>query len=250
MKNKVDETHYNFKGLFNYISTVISWTIFVLLMLIGVLLIYYYVFLQLYKTKGEKFEPFFSIYTIVSPSMEPNINTLDAVINLKINDADDVQVNDVITFISTWKIKYGMTVTHRVVGTQILDDGSTCFITRGDNNPGNDEGCVKESNIIGVVKAVIPGLGKLQQFLSSGFGWILVVVIPALYILIKDIIKIIRMMNTSKEETKEKNVKKDTKKESIEKKPQKEEPKINKAESERKKLEEAYKDLKKVKNKK
>ena len=114
----------------------------------------------------------------------------------------------------------------------------------------HDEGCVKESNIIGVVKAVIPGLGKLQQFLSSGFGWILVVVIPALYILIKDIIKIIRMMNTSKEETKEKNVKKDTKKESIEKKPQKEEPKINKAESERKKLEEAYKDLKKVKNKK
>ena len=86
MNKEIDETHLNFKGFFSYISSVISWTIFVLLMIIGVLLIYYYISLQLYRTKGEKFEPFFSIYTIVSPSMEPNINTLDAIVNVKIND--------------------------------------------------------------------------------------------------------------------------------------------------------------------
>ena len=238
MNKEIDETHLNFKGFFSYISSVISWTIFVLLMIIGVLLIYYYISLQLYRTKGEKFEPFFSIYTIVSPSMEPNINTLDAIVNVKINKMEDVKVNDVITFISTWKVKYGMTVTHRVVGTQILDDGSLCYITRGDNNAQNDEGCVKEANIIGVVKAVIPGLGKLQNFLASGFGWILIVVLPALYILAKDIIKIVKMMNEGKSDKKE-----NSKTKEIENR--------NKSKNEDKnRLEKAYQDLKKVKNKK
>ncbi len=238
----MDETHYNFKGLFSYISTVISWTVFVLLMIIGVLLIYYYISLQLYKTKGEKFEPVFSIYTIISQSMEPNISVLDAVVNVKVNDAKkDVEVNDVITFISNWKVNYGLTVTHRVVGTQILDDGSLCYLTRGDNNPQNDEGCVKESNIIGVVKAVIPGLGKLQNFLASKFGWLAIVVVPALYVLIKDIIKIIKMINNDNKNEKEKSLELD--------KSDSEKSK-NKDLEKKKELEKAYLDIKKIKSKK
>lgn len=233
MEDKDEITRLNFKGLFSYISTVISWTIFVLLMLIGVLLVYYYISLQLYKTKGEKFEPLFSIYTIISPSMEPNIKVMDAVVNVKVNNPDKIEVNDVITFKSTWKVNYGMTVTHRIVATQILDDGSRCFITRGDNNPGNDEGCVKSSNVIGVVKAVIPGLGNLQRFIASGIGWLTIIIIPAIYILIKDILKIFKLVKEEQEEDKKKNSKKSKDKDK------------NKI-----KLEQAYEDLSKIKSKK
>ncbi len=215
MNTKNDETHYNFVGLFKYISTVFSWTVFVLLIIIGVLLIYYYISVRLYATKGEQFEPKFSVYTIVSESMEPTINVYDVIVNTRVDNIDDIEVNDVITFISTWQVTYGMTITHRVVGTKVLDDGSKCLVTRGDNNTQEDQACVKEGNIIGVVKAVIPGLGNLQKFMSSSLGWLMIIFIPALYIIIKDIIKLFR---------------------------------LKKSGNKNKELEEAYEDLKKVKN--
>ena len=117
-----------------------------------------------------------------------------------------------------------MTITHRVVGTKKLDDGSTCLITRGDNNTQEDQACVKEQDIIGVTKAVIPGLGKIQFFLSSKLGWLLIIVLPALYIIVKDIIKIFNLSNDIKQNDKKSN-------------------------SKDKKLNKAYEDLKKVKTK-
>lgn len=227
MDTKKDETHYNLKGLFKYISTVISWTIFMLLIIVGILLLYYYISLKLYATKGDKYEPKFSVYTIVSQSMEPTISVYDVIINSKINDISEVKINDVITFISTWQVTHGMTITHRVVGTKTLDDGSTCLVTRGDNNTQEDQACVKESNIIGVTKAVIPGLGKIQFFLASKAGWLLVILLPALYIIVNGILKVFKLSKDVKNDNKKKeNGQKD------------------------KKLKEAYEDLKRVKNKK
>jgi len=240
MNTKKDETHYNFKGLFKYISTVISWTIFVLLIIVGILLIYYYISVRLYATKGDKYEPQFSVYTIVSQSMEPTISVYDVIINTKIDSIDEVKVNDVITFISTWQVTNGMTITHRVVGKKTLDDGTTCLVTRGDNNTQEDQACVKEGNIIGVTKAVIPGLGKIQFFLGSKLGWLLIIILPALYILIKKIIKIFILSKELKEE---------------ENQIQEENNNENKTKSidinpKHKKLYEAYEELKKVKNEK
>lgn len=226
-----DETHYNLKGLFKYISTVISWTIFVLLIIVGILLIYYYISVRLYAVKGDKFEPQFSVYTIVSQSMEPTISVYDVIINTKINDIEDVKVNDVITFISTWQVTNGMTITHRVIGKKTLDDGTTCLVTRGDNNTQEDQACVKEGNIIGVTKAVIPGLGKIQFFLASKLGWLLLIILPALYIIIKKMFKIFVLAKEMKEE----NIS-DTENKKIDSKEQH--------------LQNVYNDLKKVKTKK
>lgn len=212
MSEKKDVTHYNLKGLFKYISTVISWTIFVLLIIVGILLLYYYISVRLYATKGEKYEPKFSVYTIVSGSMEPTISVYDVIINTTVDSIKDVKVNDVVTFISTWNVTQGMTITHRVVGTKTLDDGSTCLITRGDNNTQEDTTCVTESNLIGVTKAVIPGLGKIQFFLASKLGWLCLIIIPALYIIIKDIFKLIKMSKDNKKkknEVNERDIRKD-----------------------------------------
>lgn len=181
----------NFKMILKYISTIISWTIFALLSIVGVLLLYYFISSRLYVTKGDQYEPAFSIYTIVSGSMEPTIKVYDVIINTKA-DAEDVKVNDVITFTSTSSNTAGMTITHRVIGVKTLDDGTSCFVTRGDNNTNEDNSCVAEKNIIGKVNAVIPQLGRIQFFLASKFGWVFVILIPALYILLKDMIKLLK----------------------------------------------------------
>ena len=119
MNNK-GELKSNFKEVFKYITTIISWTIFALLVIIGILLIYYYISIKLYSTYGEKYEPKFSVYTIVSPSMEPTIKVYDVIINTKIDSLDELKSNDVITFISTWEVTEGMTITHRVAGFKTL----------------------------------------------------------------------------------------------------------------------------------
>lgn len=230
MDNSEQVLKNNLKSFFKYISTVVSWTVFVLLVIVGALLIYYFVSMRLYATHGEKFEPRFSVYTIVSESMEPNINVYDVIVNTRVDNPNEIKPNDVITFTSTWQVTYGMTITHRVVGTKTLDDGSTCFITRGDNNTQEDQACVKENNVIGKVKAVIPGLGRVQAFLSSSLGWLLIIIIPALYIIVKDIFKLFKLSK----EVKEKEIEKEnaTKGKKIPK---------------NKRLEQAYKDLLKVK---
>ena len=192
----------NYLIFFKYISTIISWTIFVLLSIIGALLIYYFASSRLYVTKGDKYEPFFSVYTIVSGSMEPTIKVYDVIINTKVNDPKDVKVNDVITFTSTSDISNGKTVTHRVIGVREMDDGGICYVTRGDNNTTEDPSCATYSNVIGKVSAVVPGLGKIQFFLASKFGWLLIIVVPALYIIIKDLLKLFKMSrNKDGEET-------------------------------------------------
>lgn len=227
------------KGFLKYISTVVSWTAFVLLFTIGILLAYYYVSVKLYAFKGEKYEPFFSIYSVASGSMEPTISYLDLIVNLKIDSIDDVKVNDVITFVSAWDVNYGMTMTHRVVGTSTTDDGRKCLITKGDWNTQEDQVCVTEENVIGVVKAVVPGFGKIQKFLSSRLGWLLIVIIPALYVIVKDIIKIISI--ALDKDGKYTNNKKDN----DDKKKDKNKDDID-LES---KLEKAYEDLEKVRTK-
>ena len=230
MENEEQISRNNFKGFFKYISTVISWTIFVLLVFVGVLLLYYFISMRLYATYGEKFEPKFSVYTIVTISMEPTINVHDVIINTRVDDPDEIKIGDVITFTSTWQVTYGMTITHRVVGTKKLDDGSLCYITRGDNNTQEDQACVKENNVIGKVKAVIPGLGRIQSFLSSSLGWLLIIIVPALYIIVKDILKLFKLSKEVKEEELEK-----------------ENASKNKKIPRNKRLEQAYKDLLKVK---
>lgn len=198
----------NIQMIFKYVYNVISWTIFTLLIIIACLLIYYFVSVRLYSRFGDKFEPKFSVYTIVSQSMTPTINVYDVIVNTKINSIDDVKTNDVITFISTWNVNNGMTVTHRVAGIKYLDNGEKCLITRGDYNTNEDPSCVKEENIIGITRAVIPKLGNIQALLANKIGWIIIVILPATYIIIKDVLKIVRMA----EEDKKDNPKKEKKK--------------------------------------
>ncbi len=187
MIEEKDKTHYNFKGLFRYIMAVVSGTIFTILVIIVTFLLYYCISVKLYATKGDKYEPKFSIYTILNDSMSPTISKYDGVLNIKIDNIEDVKINDVITFISSWQVTSGMTVTHRVVGRRTLDNGEICLVTRGDNNTEEDATCVKKSEIIGITKAVLPGLGKIQLFLSNSINLISIILIPLLCIIIKEI---------------------------------------------------------------
>ena len=185
------------KQFLKIITTLVSWTLFCLLVLIIGFLAYYLICTNIYAAKGEKYEPKYSLYTIVSPSMEPTINVYDVILDERIDDPSTIQKGDVITFISTSFISNGMTVTHRV--TDVIDTGNGIeFKTKGDNNLEGDSDTAKAKNVLGKVVLKIPQLGKLQLFLSSNGGWLIVILIPALFVIVNDVFKIIKLSATKK----------------------------------------------------
>ncbi len=195
-KNK-KEKYTSKVSVFEFIKGVLTWTLFSFLLIIALLLVYYVFANYRYSKKGEGFEPAFSLFTIISPSMEPNVNVYDVIVDLPVKDASTIKVGDIITFISNSSVSEGMTVTHRVTQINVVN-GEYEFNTKGDNNETEDTGRVHEKDIIGRVKLRIPQLGRLQYFLASRGGWLLVILIPAVVILIMDIIKLVRMFKVKK----------------------------------------------------
>ena len=99
-------------------------------------------------------------------SMEPEIPAKSYIIVNKAT-GDDVKVGDVIVFHSDDPALHGELNTHRVV--KIVNEGRE-FVTKGDNNPGEDKQTAKASNVIGIYRRRLPLLSVLGRFLSTSGG--------------------------------------------------------------------------------
>ena len=192
------DSYGKFKSVLKILSNVISWTAFAILIIIAAMLIFYVVSLKLYQARGEVYEPPFSLYTIISPSMEPTIKIYDVIVNKKVDSIDNFAKGDVITFVSTSSLSLGKTVTHRIEEVVETEEG-TKFKTKGDNNLAADTTLVAENDILGKVLFKIPQLGRIQFLLASRGGWLLIIVLPALAIIIYDILKIFKLVGVKKE---------------------------------------------------
>lgn len=161
--------------------------------LIGLFLIYYIITSQI-NQNNEDYRPKISIYTIVSPSMTPTIEVYDVVINAREDNPENIQVGDIITYISKAPNSEGMTITHRVVEVAQLPDGQYEYMTQGDNNSEPDSLFVTHDQVIGKKIAIIPKLGKVQFLISEKKGWLFLLLIPiAIYIFI-DVYKLIKLI--------------------------------------------------------
>lgn len=168
----------------------LSYICLAILFLIAIFLIYFIISNQIARSKGYK--PAVSIYTIVSPSMEPKIMVYDVIVDFSIKDENSLNVGDIITFYSDEIDTGGYTVTHRI-NDIYEEDGKRYYITKGDNNLEIDDGVITFDNIVGKCHYIIPALGKIQLFISSKFGWALIILIPALGIILADIKKLIKI---------------------------------------------------------
>jgi len=187
------KSNFSISEAIKIISKVISWALFLILLLAAAFLIYYYIATKTYAAKGPGYEPKFSIYTIISPSMTPKINVYDTIINVKVDKPEDIKKGDIITFISTSLLTPGTTITHRVIGITTDESGNVCYQTKGDFNQVQDQACAKFNNIIGKVIMKIPQLGRVQFFLASKAGWLLCILVPAIIIIGKDILRITKL---------------------------------------------------------
>lgn len=183
----------------NYVFKMFTSAIIVILVIIGIFLLYYVISAKVISKQAGT-QPFISIYTIISPSMAPNINVYDIIIDKKVSDPAEIKVGDIITFISTSSLTKDWTVTHRVVDIKIIN-GLYEYTTKGDGNPTVDSAPAPYENVIGKVIMKVPLIGKLQLFLATKMGWIIIVLLPALGVIIYDVMKILKIIKTNKSST-------------------------------------------------
>ncbi len=178
----------DFKWLLNYMISVIMYAIIVILLLIGVILLAYFID---YRIKDNRLQaPLYGAYVIVSGSMEPLIKVEDAVL-IKRAAEEDIKVNDVVTYQSTDPSFYGILITHRVINIEDVN-GEKTFITKGDHNETIDRTPVKYNQIRGKVIMRIPKIGYIKYFLIEYYGWILVILVPSVAIISYDIVKLFK----------------------------------------------------------
>lgn len=186
---KVKVTKERIKPL-KFITNVISYAIFIWLLLIGVALLIYVADIKIRAMKGDNTPPTYNAYVVLTGSMLPEIVPNDVVITKK-KSPEELEVGDIITFISSDTRLSNIIVTHRI--KEIFQDPTTgkyTYRTKGDANNTVDFALAEDHNIIGKVIFKIPKLGYVQEVLASKGGLIIFIFIPCLAVLSYDIVKL------------------------------------------------------------
>ncbi len=190
--------HYSVKvikkkeNVFKFIISVLSYALFIWLMLIGGTLLLYIADIKIRAYKGDYSAPVFNAYVVLSGSMLPSIQIKDIVVTKKIA-AEELEIGDIITFIAPDSRYGGISITHRIIDKYYDESlGTYSYRTQGDNNNVADASLVPNNNVLGKVILKIPKLGYIQDLLSSKGGMIIVILIPCLVILSYDIMKVLK----------------------------------------------------------
>jgi signal peptidase I len=129
----------------------------------------------------------YKTYLVQSGSMEPAILVGDVIV---VNKIDSYAVNDVITFNDSGNKR----VTHRIVEIKNGASGKI-YSTKGDANRSGDRETLPADKVIGKVILTIPKLGYVINFLKTTQGFVLLVVIPAVWIVISELLGISKKKN-------------------------------------------------------
>src|SRR5699024_2232870 len=132
------------------------------------------------KTSGANMNLFgYQIKTVLSGSMEPDIET-GSIIFINVDaDKKQFEAGDVITFIT----EENVLVTHRII--DVKNRGEQ-FITKGDANDAADLEPVRMENVIGKYTGVmIPYVGYVMNFATSKEGVALLLIVPGVFFIIR-----------------------------------------------------------------
>lgn len=190
------------KKILHFIATVLMYSICLIMLIVFLVFVVNFIDKQHNLKTGQNKKDLFSAYTIVSPSMVPAINVLDVVVNMRVNNPEDLEKGDIITFISTDYRYSGVLVTHRIVNIDKTSSGEYLYTTKGDNNNTQDSSRISFDEIYGKVLFRIPKIGYIQYYLSSILGWVAIIIVPAVMIIGYDIYKLIKTLRSKEDKSK------------------------------------------------
>ena len=120
------------------------------------------------------------VFRVSSDSMEPTLAVGDVIL-VKYTPAEDIHIDDIITFKSEESQTYGREVTHRVILEPENRDGTFYFQTKGDAPKASLDRVITYDQVRGKYIRKLIVIGKLYGFLSQPIG---VVVLLGLILLL------------------------------------------------------------------
>lgn len=149
-----------------------------------VLMIFIVLVAAVVLSKASGGEPAFfgyEIKTVLSGSMEPDIQTGSIVALKPGGDMNRFKAGDVITFMSEDNIL----ITHRIVEATVNSTtGEALYRTKGDNNDAADTAPVQSANVIAEYTGItVPYIGYAMNFAVSKAGSVLLMIVPGLLLL-------------------------------------------------------------------
>lgn len=152
------------KLLWKRITGAVIWTV---LCAVFVLLLIITLAAAIAKTKGDRIEILgFSMYIVLTGSMEPEIKVGDIIISRKVPQ-NSIKVGDDITF-----QQGDLVITHRVI--EVTGKG---YITKGLANS-NADGEILYTSVYGKVVFRSTVIGAVYKFVESQYGFLFVIVVP------------------------------------------------------------------------
>jgi len=137
----------------------------------------------------------YKVMTVLSGSMEPAIKMGSIVV---VKPAKEYKIGEIITFGPYTKKK--PPITHRIYDIEVIE-GKTFYITKGDANNAPDPRKVAKNEVLGKVLFSIPYLGYAVETAKKPWGFMAIVIIPAVIIIYEEIRKIIREVKKGKQES-------------------------------------------------
>jgi signal peptidase I len=122
--------------------------------------------------------------TVLSGSMEPALKIGSVVL---VKPAADYSVGNTITFGPNTKTK--PPTTHRIVEIKNAN-GSISYMTKGDANNAPDLKEVRKNEVIGKVIFDLPYAGYVITAARKPYGFLLIIVLPALLVIYDELMKI------------------------------------------------------------
>lgn len=130
----------------------------------------------------------FSPMIVESDSMAPTFYEGDLIFIKKCNTSE-LREGDIITFHTIINNEYALN-THRI--HKIEGSGSIrSYTTKGDNNQIADTHVISDGDIVGRYVSRLAGFGRVMKFLSSGIGFLVVIILPLLLFFIYQIYNLI-----------------------------------------------------------
>ena len=123
----------------------------------------------------------YSMFRVVTPSMEPELPVGVFIISQKVN-IEDINEGDIVSFASLESYMKGSIVTHRVVDIKTVN-GKLSLVTRGDANNSVDGYYVTEDNLVGKVVYNTKEdsfLVKAYKFITQKHIFFLIIILPML----------------------------------------------------------------------
>ena len=172
----------------------IASTVINVILVISIILAAVCTYVSYVSTSGSGVPSLFGlqIFSIQTDSMYPILRPGDLIVDTAVKDPGTLRKGDIITY---WTVINGERTLNTHTIHEIYDGGEyLIFATKGENNPSADPLTVHESEIVGVYKARIPGIGKFFDYLQTSTGFLLVVVIPVFIFFLFHLVQFFRVL--------------------------------------------------------